>query len=71
MPSRLADDADAWLPALRRLSSDPALARAIAASARQLVRSRYDWRILGDGLYQTYVRWLAEEAAGPRRGALR
>jgi len=57
----IADDADAWLPALRSLSAGPALAGAIAASAGQLVRSRYDWRILGEGLYRTYERWLAGE----------
>jgi len=57
----IADDADAWLPALRSLSSDPALARAIATSGREMVRSRYDWRSLGEGLYHTYERWLAGE----------
>jgi sugar transferase (PEP-CTERM/EpsH1 system associated) len=57
----IADDAEAWLTALRSLSADAALAGAIAASGRELVRSRYDWRILGERLYQTYERWLAGE----------
>ena len=57
----IADGAEAWLPALGSLASDAAPARAMAANASQLVRSRYDWRILGERLYRTYERWLAGE----------
>jgi glycosyltransferase involved in cell wall biosynthesis len=57
----IADGAEAWLTALRSLSADAALAGARAASGRELVRLRYDWRILGERLYRTYERWLADD----------
>jgi glycosyltransferase involved in cell wall biosynthesis len=58
----IADGEDAWLPAIGSLAADGARWDALSAAGSQLVRSRYDWRVLGERLYQTYARWLAGDA---------
>lgn len=58
----IADGEDAWLPALSSLAADSTRWDALSAAGSQLVRARYDWRVLGERLYQTYARWLKDEA---------
>ncbi len=50
------DDVDAWLAHLQAVRS-PARAGIIEA-ARELVRARYDWSILGEQLGAVYQQWL-------------
>ena len=47
-----ADSTPAWIDAVSRLLSDPAVANTLAASALNLARSRYDWGILCQPLPQ-------------------
>ena len=58
----IADDDEAWLPALMSLQCGSRWS-AQAAAGLQLVRSRHDWRMLGERLFESYTRWLAEARA--------
>jgi glycosyltransferase involved in cell wall biosynthesis len=52
-------DADGdWDAQLEALSRDPVLWRRLSAAGRALARDRYDWRILGNALCETYRQWL-------------
>jgi glycosyltransferase involved in cell wall biosynthesis len=56
----LADPAnpDAWVHQLTGLAQSESRRQQLTASARQLVRERYDWNILGESLWKTYREWL-------------
>ena len=55
----IVDDETGWLPALERLSGQQrGWSERIAAGLR-LVRSRYDWGMLGERLYAEYQSWLS------------
>jgi glycosyltransferase involved in cell wall biosynthesis len=56
----IADREAEWLEALEALATRRELAVEIAGAARDLVRARYDWSVLGERLYCTYCRWLDE-----------
>ena len=47
-----------WLEHLTSLAANPELWRSLAAAGRALAETRYDWRISGETLYETYCRWL-------------
>jgi polysaccharide biosynthesis protein PslH len=51
-------DAEGWVERLTRLENSPALRGKLIESGLQLVRSRYDWEILGAKLRSTYEAWL-------------
>ena len=53
---------DGWLPALTALAMEPRLWEARSAAGRSLVREQYDWRQLGERLYEEYRSWLASTA---------
>ncbi len=53
----IADNDEDWLPLITRMVEQPELWSSLAKAGRDLVRSRYDWQILGKSLYQTYCRW--------------
>ena len=55
---RIADAPGQWLPALTALLETPEQAASLAAAGTALVRSRYDWEILGQRLWDTYNEWL-------------
>jgi len=61
----LAETGEEWVRALESLAEQPQLARQLAAASGALVRSQYDWNVLGERLYATYDRWLREVAASP------
>lgn len=46
-----------WLPALDTLAADPARSHQLTENGLRLVRSRYDWDVLGGKLVATYERW--------------
>lgn len=52
------DDAETWIRHLTCLSESAELRRQLVASGRDLVRTRYDWEILGETLAATYQDWL-------------
>jgi glycosyltransferase involved in cell wall biosynthesis len=54
----IVDDEAGWLPALEALSRRDRLWDERASSGLELVRARYDWRMLGERLYQEYRSWL-------------
>jgi polysaccharide biosynthesis protein PslH len=66
----LAETAADFREALSRLASDEGLRRAIAAAAREFVRSRYDWSSVGAGLLKIYEGLLAGGAEARLGGAL-
>jgi glycosyltransferase involved in cell wall biosynthesis len=53
----VAGSAPEWIAALEQLENSEYRAR-LAASARELVRTRYDWDALGKLLFATYCEWL-------------
>ncbi len=55
----IADQVESWTAVLDSISSDEARWSAIAAAGRRLVESRYDWKVLGKALFETYREWLA------------
>lgn len=55
----IVDDDEGWVRALIGLSESERSCDDLAAAGRDLVRSRYDWRVLGERLYETYRQWLA------------
>jgi glycosyltransferase involved in cell wall biosynthesis len=52
------DDAETWLRHLEHLKESESLRPALVASALELVRTTYDWEILGRKLCDTYEGWL-------------
>jgi glycosyltransferase involved in cell wall biosynthesis len=56
----IVDDEDGWLPALEAISSQPDLRAARIASGLDLARTTYDWRALGERLYEAYKSWLPD-----------
>jgi len=54
----IADRDSEWLPALDSLASDAALWSRLAQAGRTLIREKYDWKLIGDTLYQTYAQWM-------------
>ena len=57
----LADCEEDWLTALEALVSRDPLRSCLVEAGRRLVEREYDWEIIGDGLFQTYSRWLADK----------
>ena len=58
----IVDDEAAWLPALEALSAQPGLWNERVSAGLKLVRTQYDWPILGEKLYEVYRSWLASGA---------
>jgi len=56
------DDESGWLPALTTLATEPGLWNARSLAGLALVRAQYDWRLLGERLYEEYRSWLASTA---------
>ena len=54
----IADSDQEWRSALASIQADPALGLTLSAEGFNLVRTRYDWEILGQSLLQTYCAWL-------------
>ena len=52
------DDVAAWTNHLVRLANESTLVDSLASAGLELVKSRYDWQILGRKLTQTYATWL-------------
>ena len=56
------DDDSGWLPALTAIATEPGLWNARSQAGLALVRAQYDWRLLGERLYEEYRSWLASAA---------
>lgn len=56
------DDDSGWLPALTAIATHPDLWSARSEAGLALVRAQYDWRLLGERLYEEYRCWLASAA---------
>jgi len=56
------DDDSGWLPALTAIATEPGLWNARSLAGLALVRAHYDWRLLGERLYEEYRCWLASAA---------
>jgi glycosyltransferase involved in cell wall biosynthesis len=56
------DEASGWLPALTAIATEPGLWNARSQAGLALARTRYDWRLLGERLYEEYDSWLASAA---------
>jgi glycosyltransferase involved in cell wall biosynthesis len=54
----IADHNEDWLRQLSALSPQGDLWKGLVTEGRGLVRSRYDWEILGAALYENYSHWL-------------
>jgi glycosyltransferase involved in cell wall biosynthesis len=54
----IADRDEDWLRQLSALSLQGDLWNGLVTAGRDLVRSRYDWQILGEALYENYSHWL-------------
>jgi glycosyltransferase involved in cell wall biosynthesis len=52
------DDPDSWAREMASLAESQPIRRQLTESARQLIRARYDWTMLGESLCQTYSRWM-------------
>jgi glycosyltransferase involved in cell wall biosynthesis len=55
-------DPSGWLPALAALATEPGPWNARSRAGIALARERYDWRLLGERLYEEYRSWLASTA---------
>ncbi|HEY1760883.1 MAG TPA: glycosyltransferase [Bryobacteraceae bacterium] len=53
------DAPEEWAAHLERLSNDTEVGASIAARALELVKTRYDWDIVGERLRTTYAEWLS------------
>jgi glycosyltransferase involved in cell wall biosynthesis len=60
----IADDVTAWVRGLEQVALDEALRGRLVAAGLELVRSRYDWKVIGDSLCRTYRDWV-QQPAGP------
>ena len=58
----LLNDDSGWLPALTAIATEPGLWNARSQAGLALVRAQYDWRLLGERLYEEYRSWLASAA---------
>lgn len=58
----VADDAGGWLPALAALAARPELWNQRSMAGLALVRTQYDWLLLGERLYEQYRYWLSSAA---------
>ena len=56
------DDAETWLRHLEYLKASEPARKALSAAALALVRTTYDWEILGRKLCDTYEGWLRDQA---------
>jgi len=56
------DDDGGWLRALTAIATEPGLWNARSLAGLALVRAHYDWRLLGERLYEEYRCWLASAA---------
>ena len=54
----IADQDEDWLLWLAALSCQSDFWNGLASAGRELVRSRYDWEVLGQSLWETYCGWL-------------
>jgi glycosyltransferase involved in cell wall biosynthesis len=54
----IADRDEDWLPRLAALSCQRDFWNSLASAGWELVRSRYDWEVLGKSLWETYCGWL-------------
>ncbi len=54
----ISDSDSAWATHLASLADSPDLRARLAGNGRELIRTRYDWQVLGQALYQVYVSWL-------------
>ena len=52
------DDGPTWVNHLERLTAEPELSLSLAEAGLDLVKTRYDWAILGRKLSITYANWL-------------
>jgi sugar transferase (PEP-CTERM/EpsH1 system associated) len=59
----IADDHEAWLPLLESLAVQHGRREHLVQSALARVESRYDWRLLGTKLCDTYLEWLMPGAS--------
>jgi glycosyltransferase involved in cell wall biosynthesis len=57
----LAESGDEWAQAFTQLRDERRREELVRAGL-ELVRSRYDWTILRESLYRTYVRMMNEDA---------
>jgi glycosyltransferase involved in cell wall biosynthesis len=55
------DDAETWLRHLEQLEASESGRSALSAAALDLVRTTYDWEILGRKLSDTYEEWLRDQ----------
>jgi len=55
------DDTETWLHHLEQLKESESGRKALAAAALDLVRTTYDWEILGRKLCDTYETWLRDK----------
>ncbi len=55
------DDGETWLRHLEHLTESEPERKALSASALELVRTTYDWEILGRTLCDTYEGWLRSQ----------
>jgi len=51
-----------WLPALAAIAEQPGLWNQRSLAGLALAREHYDWRLLGERLYETYRLWLSSVA---------
>lgn len=61
-----AESPEPWLQSVRTLLTQPECRAQLAASARHLVESRYDWRSIGNSLATEYAAWM-KKPPGPAR----
>jgi len=54
------DDPQSWIRHLQELEQSEERRQQISARALQLVKSRYDWKSLGESLIDTYEGWLKD-----------
>jgi glycosyltransferase involved in cell wall biosynthesis len=59
----IADGAQEWADALAELQ-DEACRQRLIEGGRRLVRSRYDWDIIGNSVIAVYNHWIRESATG-------
>jgi glycosyltransferase involved in cell wall biosynthesis len=53
-----ADRGEEWLPALELLASQASTRARLVEAGLRLAKTRFDWEVLGAGLYRTYSQWL-------------
>ena len=68
--SLLAETPEEWLAQLAALSAQGELWHRLSCSGRELARSRYDWELLGESLYKTYLDWTSTDPEPRPKGAV-